>query len=78
MNESHEFREVTHFTAGAEGEPGQRVFYLQVGDDQRHISVRLEKQQVRALAQFLRSVLDDLPSPTGISEEPIPLRQPTV
>lgn len=77
MNESYEFREVTHFTAGAEGEPGQRVFYLQVGDDTGHISVRLEKQQVRALAQFLRSVLDDLPSPTGISDEPVPLRQPT-
>lgn len=78
MNESHEFRNVTHFTAGAEGEPGQRVFYLQVGDEAGHISVRLEKQQVRALAQFLRSVLDDLPSPTGVAEKPVPLRQPAV
>jgi len=78
MNESYEFRKVTHFTAGAEGEPGQRVFYLQVGDERGHISVRLEKQQVRALAQFLRSVLDDLPSPTGVSDQPIPLREPAV
>jgi uncharacterized repeat protein (TIGR03847 family) len=77
MSESYEFREVTHFTAGAEGEPGQRVFYLQIGDATGHISVRLEKQQVQALAQFLRSVLEDLPAPAGFSApSPVPLRQP--
>lgn len=78
MSESYEFREVTHFTAGAEGEPGQRVFYLQVGDATGHISVRLEKQQVRALAQFLRSVLDDLPAPPAASLDAVPLREPAV
>ncbi len=78
MSDSYEFREVTHFTAGAVGQPGQRVFYLQVGDERGHISVRLEKQQVRALAQFLRSVLDDLPEPAGSNAEPVPLSEPTV
>ncbi len=62
MNESFEFREVTHFTAGAIGEPGQRVFYLQVGDGSDLVTVKLEKQQVEALAKFLKGVLDDLPS----------------
>lgn len=62
MSDSFEFREVTHFTAGAVGEPGQRVFYLQIGDESAMVTVKLEKQQVKALAQFLRGVLDDLPS----------------
>jgi uncharacterized repeat protein (TIGR03847 family) len=77
MNDSHDFRNVTHFTAGAEGRPGQRVFFLQVGDEQGHVSVRLEKQQVQALAQFLRSVLDDLPAPPGAEgAAPVPLLEP--
>lgn len=62
MSDSFEFREVTHFTAGTIGEPGERVFYLQVGDNSTMVTVKLEKQQVKALAQFLRGVLDDLPS----------------
>jgi len=78
MNDSYEFRTVTHFTAGAEGQPGQRVFFLQVGDETGHISVRLEKQQVRALAQFLRTVLDDLPAPPQSDAQPVPLREPAI
>ncbi len=62
MTDSFEFREVTHFTAGAVGEPGQRVFYLQVGEGSEIVTVKLEKQQVEALAKFLRGVLDDLPA----------------
>ncbi len=62
MSDSFEFRQVTHFTAGAIGDPGERVFYLQVGDDSTMVTVKLEKGQVKALAQFLRGVLDDLPS----------------
>lgn len=77
MNQSFEFREVTHFTAGAVGEPGQRVFYLQLGDPTAVVAVKLEKQQVKALAQFLRGVLDDLPSPSS-SAEPVELQQPAL
>ncbi len=75
MTDSFEFREVTHFTAGAVGEPGQRVFYLQVGDAIDMVTVKLEKQQVEALAKFLKGVLDDLPD----SSEPAtatPLTEP--
>ncbi len=78
MSDSYEFRSVNHFTTGTEGEPGQRVFYLQVGDETGHISVRLEKQQVRALAQFLRSVLDDLPAPPPSASSSVPLREPAI
>lgn len=79
MSDSFEFREVTHFTAGALGEPGRRVFYLQVGDETGHVSVRLEKQQVRALAQFLKRVLEDLPATTEpTATAPLPLVEPAI
>ncbi len=64
MADSLEFRHTTRFIPGTVGEPGQRVFFLQIGDDVDTLTLKLEKQQVRALAQFLRTVLDDLPSPT--------------
>ncbi|MEM7274430.1 MAG: DUF3090 family protein [Actinomycetota bacterium] len=76
MNESFEFREVTHFTAGAVGQPGSRTFFLQVGDGLSMVTVKLEKQQVRALAQFLKGVMDDMPAtpaPAGAT----PLIAPT-
>lgn len=79
MSDSFEFREVTHFTAGALGEPGRRVFFLQIGDETGHVSVRLEKQQVRALAQFLKRVLEDLPAPTEPAPtSPLPLVEPAI
>ena len=78
MSDSYDFRAVTHFTSGAIGEPGQRVFYLQVGDERGHVSVRLEKQHVQALAHYFRSVLDDLPAPADPDPEPVELRQPAV
>ncbi len=65
MSDSFDFRTASHFTAGAVGEPGRRVFYLQAGDQHRHVSFKLEKQQALALATFLRSVLEDLPVPEG-------------
>lgn len=78
MSDSYEFRDVTHFTAGAIGEPGQRVFYLQVGDVTGHVSVRLEKQQVRALAEFLRSIMKDMPDSAGSDPDPVDLVEPAV
>ncbi len=70
MAESFDFRNASHFTAGAIGEPGSRVFYLQFGDQHRHVSLKMEKQQAIALATFLRSVLEDMPTP---ETEPVPL-----
>ena len=79
MSESYEFRDITHFTAGAVGKPGARTFFLQAGDVDRMVSVKLEKQQVVALATFLRSVLDDLPSPVVVADaSPTPLSEPAL
>jgi uncharacterized repeat protein (TIGR03847 family) len=52
------------FTAGTVGPPGQRAFYLQIRDGDLVITVRCEKQQVAALADYFEGLLDDLePAP---------------
>lgn len=55
--------EVDRFTAGAIGEPGERVFYLQAVAGAHVVTLRCEKQQVAALAQYLAELLADLPTP---------------
>ena len=60
MPVSFDFREPDRFTAGTVGEPGRRVFYLQAAEGPAVASLRLEKQQVTALADYLERVLADL------------------
>lgn len=60
MSESFDLPEVDHCTVGAVGEPGQRVFYVQAGGQGQLVALRLEKQQVAAMAQYLRAALADL------------------
>ena len=48
------------FTCGAIGEPGQRVFYLQAREASDLLTLRMEKQQVAALATYLAGILADL------------------
>ncbi|HEX4820723.1 MAG TPA: DUF3090 family protein [Acidimicrobiales bacterium] len=50
------------FTTGTVGEPGHRVFYLQAQGDGVVVSLKLEKQQVGALAEYLSGLLADLPT----------------
>jgi uncharacterized repeat protein (TIGR03847 family) len=69
MSVFFEFDEVDTFTATAIGEPGSRVFYLQARAGTQRVSVKCEKQQVRAIAQYLRRVLSDLPPP---EDRPMP------
>jgi len=70
-----EFEEVDTFTAAAVGEPGSRVFYLHARAGTERVTVKCEKQQVTAIAQYLRRVLSDLPPP---EDRPLPfeLRDP--
>lgn len=62
MSPSHSFDPTDHFTAGVIGEPGRRTFFLQAMSGGDLVSVKCEKQQVAALAEYLRSVLADLPA----------------
>ncbi len=63
MSELFDYREPTHFTAGAIGEPGNRTFFIQAGDEYGMTSIKCEKQHVQALAQFLSTAMEDLPTP---------------
>lgn len=58
-----EFDEVDEFSASVVGEPGSRVFYLNARSGPHRVTVRCEKQQVKAIAMYLRHVLSDLPPP---------------
>ena len=62
MSASFEFVAPDHFTAGAIGPPGQRVFYLQSREKGRLVTLKSEKEQVRALAQYLSGLLEKLPA----------------
>ena len=48
------------FVAGAVGQPGERIFYLQATSSGRVTSVVLEKFQVSLLAERLDELLDEL------------------
>ena len=50
-----------HFTAGAVGAPGQRVFYLQAREGRTLCTLKSEKEQVRALGEYLSTLLERVP-----------------
>jgi uncharacterized repeat protein (TIGR03847 family) len=68
-----------HFTAGAVGPPGQRVFYLQARGDGMLVSLRCEKQQVGALGEYLERIIADLPErPIGSLPAALDLIEPVL
>jgi uncharacterized repeat protein (TIGR03847 family) len=68
MSASFELESPDHFTAGAVGPPGQRVFYLQAREGRTLCTLKSEKEQVRALGEYLSTLLERIPS----SGEPAP------
>lgn len=64
-----DFDEVDAFTVGAVGRPGSRTFYLQARRGSTRVTVKCEKQQASAIAEYLRRVLADLPAP---ADRPLP------
>ena len=78
MSASFDFPSVDRLTTGTIGPPGQRVFYLQARSGPQVVTLRIEKAQVAALAQYLADQLSDLPAldatelPTDLDlEEPV-------
>jgi uncharacterized repeat protein (TIGR03847 family) len=78
VSSSFDFPSVDRLTTGTVGPPGQRVFYLQARSGPQVVTLRLEKAQVAALAQYLADQLNDLPAldatqlPTDLDlEEPV-------
>jgi uncharacterized repeat protein (TIGR03847 family) len=80
MTESFEYRPVEWLTAGAVGEPGQRTFYIQALRAGDMVSLVVEKEQVRMLAQLAQELLgrvdvtvtpDDLDTAGQALREPV-------
>jgi len=57
MNPSFELETPDHFTAGAVGPPGERVFYIQSREGDRLVTLKAEKEQVGALGEYLGGLL---------------------
>jgi uncharacterized repeat protein (TIGR03847 family) len=70
MSPSFDLQAPDHFTAGAVGPPGQRVFYLQGRQRPTLVTLRCEKEQVRALAAWMAGLLARRPAtPPGTSPD---------
>jgi uncharacterized repeat protein (TIGR03847 family) len=65
MADSFDFDDIDVFTSGTAGRPGERTFFLQVRVAGDRVSVKCEKQQVAAISQYVRRLLEDLPAPEG-------------
>lgn len=66
------------FTTAALGRPGQRIFLIQVRGEGEVVTLKCEKQQVAAIAHFVRELLADLPDgdvPLPDALDLIPLAQ---
>jgi uncharacterized repeat protein (TIGR03847 family) len=51
---------VTHITTDAVGQPGQRTFYIQVWQDDRVVTLLVEKVQIQSLAIGLEQYLEEV------------------
>jgi uncharacterized repeat protein (TIGR03847 family) len=71
VSDSFQFDGPDHFTAGAVGPPGQRVFYLQAREGRTVVTLKCEKEQVAALGEYLGGVLARLPGdPVAAGDKP--------
>jgi uncharacterized repeat protein (TIGR03847 family) len=55
-----ELTSVDFVTIGTIGPKGQRVFYLQAGQEARVVSMVIEKEQSWALSEAIRELIDDI------------------
>lgn len=73
--ENFEYNEPDIVTVGTVGTPGRRVFLLQVRSATTVTTLKLEKQQVAALAAALVERLEDLPTTDELPDD-LELSQP--
>lgn len=69
MAASFDFESPDFFTTGTVGVPGRRTFYLQAREAGSVVTLKLEKEQIRALAEYLAKLLNDLPKPEALPRD---------
>jgi uncharacterized repeat protein (TIGR03847 family) len=71
MSPSQDFPAPDLFTTGTVGPLGQRTFYLQARQADVLITLKAEKEQIGALAEYLAELLEKLGGPTaGVAPSP--------
>ncbi len=73
MSESFDLEAPDHFTAGAIGLPGERVFYLQMRQGRTLVTLKCEKEHVHALGRYFGATLAKL---SGEGDKPLTLPSP--
>jgi uncharacterized repeat protein (TIGR03847 family) len=76
MSIFREFEQADFFATGTVGVPGARTFFLQVGTENEALSIKCEKEQVIALAAYLRKLLEDAPAVRESDKRIMALREP--
>jgi uncharacterized repeat protein (TIGR03847 family) len=76
MSDSFDFEAPDHFTCGAVGPSGQRVFYLQARQSPSLVTLKCEKEQVRGLAEYLADLLARRPVAGGEPPRDVALLPP--
>ncbi len=79
-----DLRPVTHITTDAIGQPGKRIFYLQGWQDERTVTLIIEKIQLQSLAigfeQFLEEIYKKFPNlpetKSGFNEAQMHIKPP--
>ncbi len=67
--------DVERFTVGTLGSVGRRIFLLQCRSDATVLTLKVEKQQVAVLAEYLGRLLRELPRP-GHPPDDLDLQEP--
>ncbi len=68
-SEYHDLPEVERLTVGTVGPTGQRTFLLQARQGAQLVTLKMEKQQVAALSEYLGKLLGELSSPAELPED---------
>ncbi|MFN8051930.1 MAG: DUF3090 family protein [Acidimicrobiales bacterium] len=78
MSNSFDLPQVESFAVGTEGPAGQRVFFLQAVTSSQVVTLRLEKQQVALLADYLSRVIASYELEEAVATVMPPLYQPVI
>jgi uncharacterized repeat protein (TIGR03847 family) len=76
MSQSFDLETPDHFTTGAVGPAGQRVFYLQAREGRVLVTLKAEKEQVNALGEYLAGLLNRLTESRESTPEDLGLLEP--
>ncbi len=78
MNGAHDLPSVDRITVGTVGPTGQRTFLLQAREGAELVTLKVEKQQVAALSEYLGNLLGDLPDPGPLPpDDDLELEEPS-